>query len=104
MGLNHALATLDGRGQRAALRDGVLESGRRIGWATRTTIVFTERFVRRPWKRCTGGDLSAVLEELQSILRAYEIRRHTLAPRCAARMDRHRRARWTRRNGYAARR
>jgi len=98
MGLNHALATLDDRAQRAALRDGILECGRLIGWATRTTIVFTEGFTRRPWKRCTRLELSAVLDELRSIRRAYEIRRRTLPGiRCA------RRALRTRRNGRAPR-
>jgi hypothetical protein len=108
MGLNHALATatLDDRAQRAALRDGVLECGRLIGWATRTTIVFAERLARRPWNRCTRVELSAVFGELRSILRAYELRRRTPPARpCAARADRARRARRAnaRRNGYAPR-
>lgn len=87
MGLNRAFATatLDGQEQRAALRDGLLEYGRLIGWPTRTTIAFTERLARRPWKRCTGVELSAVIEELHSILWAFEIRRHTPpAPSCPA--------------------
>jgi len=100
MGFNHAVATatLDDRGQRAALRDGVLECGRLIGWATRTTIVFAERLARRPWKRCTPAELSWVLTELRSIRRAYAMRRHTPpAHRCV------RRALRVRRNGHAHR-
>jgi len=106
---NHALATatLDDRAQRAALRDGVLECGRLMGWATRTTIVFAEGLVRRPWKRCTRVELAAVFEELRSVLRAHEVRRRTASARpCAARADRARRARRAnaRRNGNAPRR
>ena len=98
MGRNYAVATatLDDRGQRAALRDGVLECGRLIGWATHTTIVFAERLARRPWKRCTPAELACVLTELRSIHRAYAMRRRLpSAHRCA------RRARRVRRNGHA---
>ncbi len=75
-----ATATLDAQEQRAALRDGLLECGRLIGWPARTTIAFTERLARRPWKRCSPADLSAVLEELHSILWAFEVRRHAPTP------------------------
>jgi len=99
MGRNYAVATatLDDRGQRAALRDGVLECGRLIGWATRTTIVFAERLARRPWKRCTPAELTAVLTELRTIRRAYAMRRRTPpAHHCARRA-----LRAKRRNGHA---
>ena len=82
MGLNLACAaaTLDGQAQRAALRDGVLACGRQMGWPTRTTIAFTERVARRPWKRCTRAELSAVLREFHSILFAFEVRQLALRP------------------------
>ena len=101
MGLNRTFAMLDEQEQRAALRDGLLECGRLIGWPTRTTIAFTERLTRRPWKRCTRAELWAVLEELHSILRAFEIRRHTpTGPGSAVRANGGRR---TRSNGHAPR-
>ena len=56
--------------ERAALREGVLTCGRRLGWSTRTAIVFTERLTRRPWKRCTGPELASVLHELRAVARA----------------------------------
>jgi hypothetical protein len=56
--------------ERAALREGVLTCGRRLGWSTRTAIVFTERLTRRPWKRCTGPELASVLDELRAVARA----------------------------------
>lgn len=94
-----ATATLDAQEQRAALRDGLLECGRLIGWPARTTIAFTERLARRPWKRCTGAELSAVMEELHGILWAFEVRRNTpTAPRCPGSANG--RA-WVRRNGSA---
>ncbi len=96
-----ATATLDAQEQRAALRDGLLECGRLIGWPPRTTIAFTERLARRPWKRCTGAELSAVLEELHSILWAFDVRRTTpTAPRCPSRANGRVRARS---NGHAPR-
>lgn len=70
MGTNRSLATCDEREQRAALRETILQYGRQIGWPTRTAIVFTERSTRRPWKRCTSGQLWTVLDELDAILRA----------------------------------
>lgn len=99
-----ATATLDAQEQRAALRDGLLECGRLIGWPTRTTIAFTERLARRPWKRCTPAELSAVLEELHSILRAVELRRHIpAARRCPASVNGRLRARDGRSSGHAPR-
>ena len=96
-----ATATLDAQEQRAALRDGLLECGRLIGWPPRTTIAFTERLARRPWKRCTRAELSAVLEELHSILWAFEVRRNTpTASRCLASANGRARARS---NGHAPR-
>src|SRR5436190_24114073 len=82
MGLNLACATakLNEQAQRAALRDGVLACGRQMGWPARTTIAFTERVVRRPWKRCTRAELSAVLRELRSLLFAFEVRQLALQP------------------------
>lgn len=76
MGRNPILATFDEQSQRAALRDGVLECGGLIGWPTRTTIAFAERLARRPWKRCTSSQLTTVLDELQAIHRAIEVRRN----------------------------
>ena len=78
-----ATATLTAQEQRAALRDGLLECGRLIGWPTRTTISFTERLARRPWKRCTRVELSAVLDELHRILLALELRRHRSPAACS---------------------
>lgn len=101
MGLDRVFATLDEQEQRAALRDALLDYGRLIGWPARTTIVFTEQLVRRPWKRCTRAQLSAVLEELHTILRAFESRQQpSLAPGGAVRANGGRRAR---RNGHAPR-
>ncbi|GEM_PF-1687476 len=101
MGLDRAFATLDEQEQRAALRDALLDYGRLIGWPTRTTIAFTEQLARRPWKRCTRAQLSAVMEELHTILWAFEIRkRSSPAPGGAARANGGRRAR---RNGHASR-
>ena len=97
-----ATATLDAQEQRAALRDGLLECGRLIGWPARTTIAFTERLARRPWKRCTRAELSTALEELHTILWAFEVRRHT-APRCPATAGCRARARAARSNGHAPR-
>jgi hypothetical protein len=98
-----ATATLDAQEQRAALRDGLLECGRLIGWPARTTIVFTERLARRPWKRCTRAELSAVLEELLRVLWAFEVRRKTpTAPRCPALANGRARVR-ERSNGHAPR-
>lgn len=77
MGRSPLLATHDEPSQRAALRDGVLEYGRLLGWPTRTTIAFAERLARRPWKRCTSRQLTPVLDELQAICRAVEARRNT---------------------------
>jgi hypothetical protein len=70
MGTDRSLAACDERAQRAALRETVLQYGRQIGWPARTAIVFTERATRRPWKRCTSGQLRTVLDELDAILRA----------------------------------
>lgn len=70
MGTDRSLARCDEREQRAALRETVLQYGRQIGWPARTAIVFTERATRRPWKRCTAGQLRTVLDELDAILRA----------------------------------
>lgn len=70
MGTDRSLAACDERAQRAALRETVLQYGRQIGWPSRTAIVFTERATRRPWKRCTSGQLRTVLDELEAILRA----------------------------------
>ena len=60
--------------ERAVLREGVLTCGRRLGWSTRTAIVFTERLTRRPWKRCTGSELASVLHELRAVARALAVR------------------------------
>lgn len=64
------------REQRAALRANVLQYGRMLGWPAHTAITFTERLARRPWKRCTGDQLMAVLDDLQAINQAFGHRRH----------------------------
>lgn len=81
MGIDGSVAARDERAQRAALRDGVLECGRRIGWPAHTTIAFAEGLARRPWKRCTPAQLLVVLDELQATLRAFEVCRRTPAAR-----------------------
>ena len=81
MGIDGSLAARDERAQRAALRDGVLECGRLMGWPTYTTIAFAEGLARRPWKRCTHAQLLVVLDELQAIRRAFELCRRTPAAR-----------------------
>jgi len=101
MGRDRAFATLDAPEQRAALRDALLAYGRLIGWPTRTTIAFTEQLARRPWKRCTRAQLSAVIEELRTIRWAFEIRKRSPpAPGGAARGNGGRRGRG---NGHAPR-
>lgn len=78
MRTNDPLAARDERGERAALRDRILTYGRRIGWPAHTAIVFTEQLTRRPWKRCTCAELSAVVDELRTILSADEARPRTV--------------------------
>ena len=94
MGIDGSLAARDERAQRAALRDGVLECGRLIGWPTHTTIAFAEGLARRPWKRCTPAQLLIVLDELRAIARAFEVCRRTPTARGPA-------VRPDRRNGRA---
>lgn len=68
MGISHSLALCEEREQRAALRETILQYGRQIGWPARTAIVFAEQLTRRPWKRCTAGQLWRVLDELDAIV------------------------------------
>jgi hypothetical protein len=77
MGIDRSLTICDEREQRAALRDRVLQYGHRLGWSTRTAIAFTEQLARRPWKRCTSGQLWTVLDELHALLGAWEVRQRT---------------------------
>ena len=80
MGLDPTVRAREERAQRAALRDGLLQCGRLLGWRARTVIVVTEQLARRPWKRCTRGELDEVLDELISVLRAFELRRNAPLP------------------------
>ena len=75
MGCNRAFAARNERARCAALRDGVLQCGRQLGWPTHTAIVFTEQLARRPWKRCTPVQLAEVLDELHALLWSFEVRR-----------------------------
>lgn len=68
------LTPRDARARRAALRDGVLACGRRIGWSAHTTVAFTEGLARCHWKRCSQAQLAAVLDELQATLRTLAAR------------------------------
>lgn len=77
---NRLLTTRDEAQQRAALRAGVLEYGRVLRWSTRATIAFTEQLARRPWKRLTRDQLSAVAEELHAMVWAFEFRHHAPQP------------------------
>ncbi|MBI4496696.1 MAG: hypothetical protein HY689_02210 [Chloroflexi bacterium] len=65
---NFTFSTMDEQQQRAALRARILRYGRQIGWPCRTAITFTEQCARRPWKRCTSGQLWTVVDELDVIL------------------------------------
>ena len=78
MGMSPSLTTRDERQQRATLREHVLQYGRRLGWSTRTAIIVTEQLVRRPWKRCTSGQLGTVLDELHALVQAWELREKTV--------------------------
>src|SRR5688500_6072589 len=73
MGCNSTFAARDERVRGAALRDGVLQCGRRLGWPSRIAITFIEQLARRPWKRCTPEQLAAVLDELHTIQWALEV-------------------------------
>ena len=75
MGINSSFAARDARAQRAALRDGVLQCGRLLGWPTRTVIALTEQVARRPWKRCGRAELGDVLDQLHAVVWAYEVRK-----------------------------
>jgi hypothetical protein len=74
MGLDPTVRAREERAQRAALRDGLLQCGRLLGWRARTVIVLTEQLARRPWKRCTRGELDEVLDELLPVLLAFKLR------------------------------
>lgn len=67
MGMNPSLTMHDERTTCAQLRDTILRVGRQIGWPSRTAITFTEQCARRPWKRCTSGQLWTVLAELDAV-------------------------------------
>ena len=74
------------REQRAELRADVLQYGRMLGWPAHTAITFTERLARRPWKRCTGDQLTAVLDDLQAIHQAFAERGRSAPTRAEAAM------------------
>jgi hypothetical protein len=76
MGLRTVFVARNQRARCAALRDGVLQCGRCLGWPTRTAIAFTEQLARRPWKRCSPDQLEAVLDELHVLQAAFEVRKH----------------------------
>lgn len=77
MSSNRHLMTCGERQQRAALREGLLEYGRVLGWSAHTTITFTEGLMRCPWKHGTVTQLSSVRDELHTIVLAFEVRRTT---------------------------
>jgi len=88
MELRHNLDRQGEHGQRAELREHVLQYGRLLGWPSRTAIAFTERASRRPWKRCTSDQLSTVVGDLQTIHRALATRGRAAAGPVGTRTDR----------------
>ena len=74
----------DGHARRAALRDAVLLRARLLGWPPRAAVAFTERLCRRPWKRCSGAQLAAALDQLRAATRDRQpgVHRTPSAARC----------------------
>ncbi|MCX6021485.1 MAG: hypothetical protein NTZ05_07105 [Chloroflexi bacterium] len=70
MAIKHFPISCDEDERRAEARDTILQYGREIGWPSRMTVMFTEKLTRRPWKRCTLGQLWTVLDQMDAILRA----------------------------------
>jgi hypothetical protein len=63
------------RAERARLRAGVLRCGGLLGWPARAVIAVAEDLAGQRWKRCTRGELDAVLDQLQAVVLAGATRR-----------------------------
>lgn len=62
--------------QRAFLRELLLSYGRELGWRPRTTIVFAETLMKRPWKRSSSAALASAAKELEVVFAAIGLRNY----------------------------